>query len=395
MKNSIYIPSLSRGPIADSFRNNTQIGNQTIKFYSDKISPDLFYPHFLITAGHYYKKINASENFGLDLKNDNKIVLGDSGGYQIAVGSIKYSNDIVVKILNWLENNSNIAINLDIPPRKNNEFDECMKLSEYNFKYFYENQTNKTQFLSVLQGITRKQFTEWYNMSSKYPFKGWAIGGLNGVIKNFILGFTILFDNKEHLKSHNKYFHVLGTTRLLDLILLERIQKNMHIINPNIQFMTDSSSPSRSAMFGNLYYDFDYNSLSYKSMYIPREQKYDLTSHLPRASFYNDYLVKHTTLEDLIKYDIFGYAIATLHNFYFMVESFKKIQALTHSDDYIIKQIVSNDIYKLIHSIDEIMFSDTPLKIFNKYEQFYDDNFKNVIEVKQMKDENINSLFGF
>ena len=42
-----------------------------------------------------------------------------------------------------------------------------------------------------------------------------------------------------------------------------------------------------------------------------------------------------------------------------------------HCHDYMLEQIVSRDMYKLLKSLDEMVKSDTPIKVFEKYKQLY------------------------
>jgi hypothetical protein len=64
---------------------------------------------------------------GLD---DDVLVFGDSGGFQIATGALKWDSTIREKIFHWLEANSDVAANLDIPPRVTfeNRFQDSMDI---------------------------------------------------------------------------------------------------------------------------------------------------------------------------------------------------------------------------------------------------------------------------
>ena len=84
------------------------------RFYSDDYPEKFRHKYFLVTAGHYYKKMDIRQQMGL---GDDVLVFGDSGGYQIATGALKYSDDLREKIFHWLEANSDVAANLDIAPK--------------------------------------------------------------------------------------------------------------------------------------------------------------------------------------------------------------------------------------------------------------------------------------
>ena len=121
-KEFIYFPSLSAGGFASNLIKDTKLSNgTTCRFYDDSYPEEFRHKAFLITAGHYYKKMDIRDQFGL---GKDTLVFGDSGGYQIATGALKYTDDLREKIFHWLEANSDVAANLDIPPKtvyENNE----------------------------------------------------------------------------------------------------------------------------------------------------------------------------------------------------------------------------------------------------------------------------------
>ena len=131
----IYIPSFSVGVYGGDAKKNLMIGDKlSVRFYSKDYSAKYRHPYFLVTAGHFYKNMNYFEQMGFD---SDSLILGDSGGFQIATGALEYSDDLRYQIFNWLEHNSNVAMNLDIPPRIKYEgqFDYCLQESKKNFKY--------------------------------------------------------------------------------------------------------------------------------------------------------------------------------------------------------------------------------------------------------------------
>jgi len=81
-KEFIYFPSLSAGGFASSLIKDTKLTNgTTCRFYDDSYPEEFRHKNFLITAGHYYKKMDIRDQFGL---GKDSLVFGDSGGYQIA-----------------------------------------------------------------------------------------------------------------------------------------------------------------------------------------------------------------------------------------------------------------------------------------------------------------------
>jgi len=393
MKHFTFIPSLSTAVIFKSFQEDFKIGGKTIKFWDKNIGKDLYHPAFLITAGNHYKNINAAEDVGLDVSNKELMIMADSGGHQIATGAMKYNKENVHKIFNWLEHNSNVAINLDIPPRsKIYSYEESKRYSNDNFKYFYEHQTGKTDFLSVFQGRNKEEMLDWYKMSSQYDFSGWA-AAIGGNINQTILGIAVLLDKKEHLKKHNKYIHILGVSRIDSMLVLEYIQKLMHEINPNIKIMTDSSSPSRASMFGNIFTGINWDKMSYQSVNISNRNKYNLDTSIIRASAYDDFLFKHMKSEEIYNWTAYGYTGATLHNLYLMLDGIKKIQSIVYTDAPILKQVLPKNMYLVFKSLDEMFASDTPLKVYDKYVNLYN-KFKKIDNAPQSNTA-ITDLFEF
>ena len=176
-KRFIYFPSLSAGDMVSAFKKDKKFTNGvTCKFFDSTYPEKWRHPYFLITAGHHYKKMDFRDQMGLE---KDVLVFGDSGGYQIATGALPYSNELREKIFHWLEANSDVAANLDIPPKTKyrNKFAECADISYDNFAYFEKHQSGKTKFLNMLQGSNTEEYTWWYNKFKHFDFKGWVIGG--------------------------------------------------------------------------------------------------------------------------------------------------------------------------------------------------------------------------
>ncbi len=253
MKKYIYIPSFDTGCSHAAGKKNYRLKDGTPwRFWSDEFPEYYRHKAFLMTAGHSYKNFDHHKIYGF---GDDVLKFGDSGGFQIASGAIKYEMQFVDKIFQWLENNSNIAINLDIPPRMKYEgkFQECLDISKINFKYFADNQTGKTDFLNVLHGGTYDSYEYWYKNVSNMPFQGWAIGGAIGKLSSLMDAIVVLAQNGELKNPNNKWLHILGASSVSDFIILAQIQKSLFEIDSNITLTTDSSSPSRSTAFG-IYY---------------------------------------------------------------------------------------------------------------------------------------------
>ena len=136
--NFIYFPSFSAGEMGSNFVKNHQFRNgMTIRFYTDKFPKEFQQKQLLITAGAHMTVQDYKNKMGL---TDDNLVMGDSGGFQFASGALKWDIKYRDKIFNWLSENTDVAMNLDLPPRLKNEgkFQECLDISLDNFKYFQE-----------------------------------------------------------------------------------------------------------------------------------------------------------------------------------------------------------------------------------------------------------------
>ena len=391
MSKFIYFPSFSAGAMGSSLAKNVKLKNDlSIRFYSEEFPEKYRHTDILITAGHHFKKDDYKNDLGLTDKN---LVMGDSGGYQIASGAIKWDMSIRERIFKWLEHNSDIAMNLDIPPKIKYEgmYEECLKISKDNFKYFADNQSGNTDFLNVVQGTNDLEYINWYNEMKDYPFQGWAVGGGGRNVYAFMSGVMSLVQGGEHLKDTNKYFHILGISKIKDFLMLNQLQKSLNEVDSNIVVTTDSSSPDRAVVFGSYYHSYDFKKPAFRSINVP---KYDDTfkdqvfKHLPVATeFDREYLREALTWDDTIDWKGQCTMAIRLHNFMVFKEAIEKAEYYVYSHDYIKKQVLSNDMYELLDSIDAMVKSDKPREVFEKYIPLFKrlSNVKNDNEIIENK----------
>ena len=136
-----YFPSFSVAGFGQALRKDLKLKNGlTSRFYSKDFPEKYRHTEFLISAGHFLRHDDLYGEHGFTKDN---LVMGDSGGFQIASGALKWDKSLLEKVFIWLENNSDIAMNLDIPPKIKYEgmYEECLKISKENFKYFADKQT--------------------------------------------------------------------------------------------------------------------------------------------------------------------------------------------------------------------------------------------------------------
>jgi hypothetical protein len=184
-------------------------GMEGLDFFNEE-KGYFYYDVGLYSAGHAYLDEERSHKFEWMIQErDRKKVtlLGDSGGYQIGKGVIKFdwehffekkgdpgyvgkADEMRAKILHWLEYTADWSLTLDVPTWAYMEetarertglrtFQECLDATLFNLDYFVEHREGKTKFLNVLQGTTWDDANTWYDAVKDYPFEGWAMGGNN------------------------------------------------------------------------------------------------------------------------------------------------------------------------------------------------------------------------
>jgi len=375
-----YFPSFSVGGFGDVLRKNFKFNDGfPCRFYSEEFPEQYRHTDFLVSAGHFIRNNpNLYDEHGFTDKN---LVMGDSGGYQIASGAIKWKPEITPQSFKWLENNSNIAMNLDIPPRLkyDGQFQSCLDISIDNFKYFADNQTGKTEFLNVIQGDDRLTYKKWYDKVKDFKFQGWAIGGASGNPFRFTSGLCALINGKEHLNDRNKTLHILGTSRIKDFFMLLQLQKSLEEVGSKMMVTTDSSSPDRAVVFGTYYSGYSMKRGTWEGINFPNEPNHpdivDEFENLENPSFpiINEFdieLNKHIDFRSVKDRHAYSTGMR-LHNFQFFKDVIAKIESLVYTHDFLLQQSISKDLYTLLHSIDELVKSDNPDKVFEKYEHLY------------------------
>ena len=391
--NFIYFPSFSAGEMGSNFVKDHRFRNDmTIRFYTDEFPKEFQHKQLLITAGAHMSVQDYKNKMGL---TDDNLVMGDSGGFQFASGALKWDLKYRDKIFNWLSVNTDVAMNLDLPPRLKNEgkFQECLDISLDNFKYFQEKQDGSTKFLNVVQGDDEHTYKHWYNQVKDFDFNGWGIGGAGGSLYRFMSGVYSLLQGKEHLNSRNEYFHILGISKISDFLMLNQLQKSLNEIGSNIVVTTDSSSPDRAVVFGSYYLNYNFKKATFQSINVP---KYDETfkdqtfKYLPVSTeFDKEYLREALTWDDTIEWKGQCTMAIRLHNFMVFKEAIEKAEYYVYSHDYIKKQVLSNDMYELLESIDAMVKSDKPREVFEKYKPL----FKRLSNVKNENETIENKFF--
>ena len=415
-KRFIYFPSLSAGSMVSAFKKDMKFENgDPVKFFDSRYPDKWRHPYFLITAGHHYKKMDFRNEIGLE---KDVLVFGDSGGYQIATGALPYSNELREKIFHWLEANSDVAANLDIPPKTmyRNKFAECADISYDNFAYFEKHQSGKTKYLNMLQGSNTDEYTWWYHKFKHFDFQGWAIGGPQKLV-DFMFAVALMLKEKTFENPRLEYLHLLGISKISDFFILATLQKLMNKNYGNrIYVTTDSSSPGQYPVYGTYLHSANYKTQTFSELYFPKNAEYrrqahirqgksgdvgvDLSKHVPCAlhcpacaDFTYD-LLGGKTPAGLDRYSQEAMPRMVVHNVHLYVQCAEEINQLVDSHVELLETVVPRDLYDVILSLHE-MFADpdAALQTYEKYIKTYKKFGGSSISTTDA--ENFNKYFTF
>lgn len=224
-------------------------------------------------------------------RDPNTLILGDSGGFQIAKGlwegdwkagsGCPRAQKKRESILKWLDNISDYGMILDIPTwvihdKKASDacgirtLQEAVDATKYNNEYFMTNRkgvkNGGAKFLNVLQGANHADADRWYDIMKeycdpvKYPdthFNGWSMGGQNMCDVHLVLRrlVALRYDNLLQ-EGYHDWMHFLGTSKLEWAVLLTVIQRAIRkYVNPKFTISFDCASPFLATANGQVYFE--------------------------------------------------------------------------------------------------------------------------------------------
>ena len=354
----------------------------TIRFYDDRYPERWRHKYFLLTAAMFHKrKTSIREDLGMQ----DTCIFGDSGGFQVANGSLKWDKSLLESIFRFLEAESNIAMNLDIPPKIDytGKFRECLEISVENFKYFADHQSGKTKFLNVLQmdGQT-DDFHIWYDAVKDFEFNGWGVGGTLLQHYNSLYVTALLLSEREFEKKSCEYLHFLGATNPFNFLIYACIQKNFVKYYPHCTLTTDSSTPLYQTTYGNWAHTINYNAWNYHWIWMPPKKRANLYvegARLP-CMLDNCPVCSNITYSDLKHYDTSDQFAVRIgwHSLAVFQKSLEIITNIAHllgdveGMDSTLMGFADNDIIMMMKSIDEMFEKpEDAMKVFHKYSKLY------------------------
>lgn len=371
---TIYFPALSSGESKSWLTKQVPAlkNGMTPRFYDESWPEYARHRYFLVSAGHNYKK-EIRKTMGLE----DCLVIGDSGGYQISTGILQWDSAGKLRqaLFEWLENNSDFAVNIDIPPvrKYSARFEESMRLSIDNFRYFEENQTGKTRYLNVIQGSNEDQIQYWYKNVKGMNFNGWSIGSARQLV-NLLFKITVFLENGEFENPKNQLFHILGVSRLDYFFVAALLQKAINEkYKNNIVISSDSSSANLYSIYGQLLTTFDLRSMSFSAMGFTnqREVKYNPDALIPSINSIRSHIYDGVTMKDLYEWNQFSKTFLTLANLQVILDLHRLSNDMVFGSDDLLTAF-SADYQVIFNSINELVASDNPRAVFMKYKSLYE-----------------------
>ena len=309
------------------------------------------------------------------IPKSSRILVGDSGGYQIGKGklgglkSLKQAmpadaavnawdeaDDVRSWIVNWLETNCQYAMTLDMPlwavteTGKCSPFHRCSvsqltSMSVDNLRYIDIHRQGNAKWLNVIQGIDEQTTNEWFQAVKWFKQGGWALAGAAGVRGGLelLLKAVLMMRDEGAFEEGQDWLHVLGTSSVHWAITLTAIQRCLRKTNPKLTVSYDSSSPFQiggryerlclTPKFGENYGDWNIGYVQ-----SPQGEKYVGSSEaFPVSSPLGDQI----TLGDLNiyeqkyrkrRYDSLSLAMLSHHNTFIYLQSFDKANEIVFNE---------------------------------------------------------------
>lgn len=333
------------------------------------------YKYALFSAGHATLDLNKtviSDAMIQQRDRNNTMVLGDSGGYQIGKGVLKFdwlnfegpdANRVRDNILNWLELTADWSMMLDVPTWACDHnhshktglktFEDCLDKTKFNNKYFLDNRLGHTKWLNVLQGSDWDTAEKWYNGVKEFsdpngPYagreaEGWAFGGANMCKMDITLKRLMTLREDNLLKGKN-WIHFLGTAQLDWSCYLTLIQRQLRKhINEEVTISFDCASPFIATAHGLVYTNAQHTAkrwsvimdkapdnklLAESDIPFPFESEIGRRLTMGDICWYAPGMLNKIGKEGKTSWDSFAYALMMGHNVYCHIVAVQRAQQL-------------------------------------------------------------------
>lgn len=344
--NAIFFPAISIATHTTIMKNDWKVQNKSPRFYlNDKTADEqcFHHPYILTSAAHNYKDINFMKSIGInDLKKDINMVFGDSGGFQIAMGEIKDTPEIINKLYTWMEQNSTVAPIIDCPPWKSEatdiskaDLDAAVAKTKKNVDALKNRPKSDVFWLNVIHGREYDHRSYWYNQVKDFKLNGWALGSLRKNAFNLLMAFCSLYDNGElgNVETCQLiHFFGISAARYIPFLIYLKHKMNKTGIKVNLSF--DSSYATQNGGWGKyLIYPSSTGFLSYhlSNRLIGKHQNVPLPCNCPvcKGVMLND-IMNEKALKN--EGDAYFYNVVQSHNVYMLTEYVKMLHSLIYTD---------------------------------------------------------------
>jgi len=298
---SIYLPAISGFYTSHLYTlaenggrcpKGFELGNEGLDFLK-KEGSYFHFPYGLYSAGGAQLDITKKGKEPMIDYRDraNTLIVGDSGGFQVATGVIKMDwataknpgdparEKLCEKVLTWEEDQCDWAMTLDVPsvaciPPLNKrtgltDFQDAIDITKLNLDWYMRNRTpGKTKFMNILSGNDEASSDYWYEQMKMYSDPTW-IGKQFGNPDLALEGFAFAGNNKstmylalkrildlrkDGLLEGKGWIHFLGTGKLNWDCYLTSIQRVLREHDsPNICLSFDAASPFVNTAYGSTY----------------------------------------------------------------------------------------------------------------------------------------------
>lgn len=333
-----------------------------------------YYKYALYSAGHAQLDLQKSidQESMIQQRNRNAtMILGDSGGYQIGKGVLKFdwknfegaeANKTRQKILEWLEATADWSMMLDVPtwacdhvhsPKTGlKTVEDCLEKTRFNNEYFLKNRLGYTKWLNVLQGWDWESAEDWYNGVKEFSdpavwgdqaAEGWAFGGAN-MCKMHITLKRLMTMREDGLLQGKNWIHFLGTAQLDWSCYLTLIQRQIRKhINEEITISFDCASPFIATAHGLVYTNAqhttkrwsvimdkapDNKALAGSNIPFPFESEIGRRLEMGDICHYAPGMLNKIGKEGKTSWDSFSYALMMGHNVYCHIVAVQRAQQL-------------------------------------------------------------------
>jgi len=371
---------------AERIPEKFELGLQGLDFLKGPEEAYFSYRYGLYSAGHAERKLDKCDDREpmIHKRSKDTILVGDSGGFQIATGVIKMDwanvkgeagDKLREEILRYLEHTADWSMTLDVPAfaavgalsEKTGlkTFEETLDISIHNLNYFMKHRIpGATKFLNVLSGSSRENSETWFNAVIPYSIdetveamgyskdrtlEGYAFAGINMRDMTCVLRRLLDLIELDALKDKD-WIHFLGIGRLdwaCYLTSIERALRKHH--NPNINISYDAASPFVAAGGYALCYDYNH--------FTPQKLTYSMGRGLDNKSLkgsklampFQGPIMERLRVGDICvmgpddlnkhgkkgktSWDTTSYALIMAHNVYNHIQAIQEVNRLADLED--------------------------------------------------------------